>query len=225
MNQEDERSIQGVGHDSNKANELYTTKADGEEEGKQGSGDKEENKKNSLVNFHFMNDDDIKLEVGSKPDIEIDRVFGRKVSLGVLAIDWKLKESALKIMYKMTDKFLTTTDELEYSINEITCACMSAISLTCKEKVIKVFSISLQLLNLIVGSMRLEKTLSPDLLKNQIVERNVVLKLLQKSEEGNTRVTNKIHEALLDLSYNPMVGEALTSAFILQRVQAHNRAS
>lgn len=53
----------------------------------------------------------------------------------------------------------------------------------------------------------------------------MVLKLLQKSEEGNTRITNKIHEALLDLSYNPEVGEALTSSFILQRIQAHNRAN
>jgi len=55
-------------------------------------------------------------------------------------------------------------------------------------------------------------------LKNTIVEKNVVLKLLQKTEEGNTRITNKIHESLLDLSFNPEVGEALTSSFILQRI-------
>ena len=57
-----------------------------------------------------------------------------------------------------------------------------------------------------------------EVLKNGIVEKNIVLKLLQKSEEGNTRITNKIHETLLDLSFNPEVGEALTSSFILQRV-------
>ena len=90
-----------------------------------------------------MNESDIKIEPETKPDMEIDRVFGRKVSLGLLAIDWKLKECALKIMYKMTDKFLTSQEELEHSINEITIACITAISLTCKEKVIKVFSISL----------------------------------------------------------------------------------
>jgi hypothetical protein len=28
----------------------------------------------------------------------------------------------------------------------------------------------------------------------------------------------------LDLSFNPEIGEALTSSFILQRIQAHNRA-
>lgn len=53
------------------------------------------------------------------------------------------------------------------------------------------------------------------MLKNAIVERNIVLKLLQKSEEGNTRITNKIHESLLDLSFNPEIGEALASSFLL----------
>ena len=92
---------------------------------------------------------------------------------------------------------------------------MSAISLTSREKVIKVFSISLQLLSLLISSTKIEKTGTTDILKNAIVERNVVLKLLQKSEEGNTRITNKIHECLLDLSFNPEIGEALTSSFIL----------
>ena len=32
VNQEDERTIQGVGHDTSKANELYTKMAEGEEE-------------------------------------------------------------------------------------------------------------------------------------------------------------------------------------------------
>jgi len=77
----------------------------------------------------------------------------------------------------------------------------------------------------LVSSTKIEKTGASDVLKNAIVEKNIVLKLLQKSEEGNTRITNKIHESLLDLSFNPEIGEALTSSFILQRIQAHNRAS
>ena len=75
--------------------------------------------------------------------------------------------------------------------------------------------ISLQLLNLLISSSKLEKSGSTDVLKNKIVEKNIILKLLQKSEEGNTRITNKIHESILDLSFNPEVGEAITSAFIL----------
>lgn len=80
-------------------------------------------------------------------------------------------------------------------------------------------------MNLLVSSAKIEKTGASDVLKNSIVEKNIVLKLLQKSEEGNTRITNKIHESLLDLSFNPAIGEALTSSFILQRIQAHNRAN
>ena len=97
-------------------------------------------------------------------------------------------------------------------------ACISAVSLTCKEKVIKVFTVSLQLMNLLVSSQKIEKEGAAEVLKNTIVEKNVVLKLLQKSEEGNTRMTNKIHESLLDLSFNPEIGEALASSFILQRI-------
>ena len=84
---------------------------------------------------------------------------------------------------------------------------------------------SLQLLNLLISSQRLEKNGLMEVLKNQIVVKNIVLKLLQKSEEGNTRVTNKIHESLLDMSFNPEIGESLISSFILQRVNAHNRAN
>ena len=80
-------------------------------------------------------------------------------------------------------------------------------------------------MNQLVSSQKIEKDGASEALKNTIIEKNVVLKLLQKSEEGNTRITNKIHETLLDLSFNPEVGEALTSSFILQRIQAHNRAS
>jgi hypothetical protein len=45
--------------------------------------------------------------------------------------------------------------------------------------------------------------------------RNICAKLLQKSEEGNTRLTNKIHEVLLDFSFHPKLGEAHVSSFIL----------
>lgn len=76
----------------------------------------------------------------------------------------------------------------------------------------------------IVNSQKVEKQGAMELVKNVFVEKNIVLKLLQKSEEGNTRTTNKIHECLLDLSFNADVGEALASSFILQRIQAHNRA-
>ena len=56
-----------------------------------------------------------------------------------------------------------------------------------------------------------------------MVRENIVPKLLLKSEESNTRLTNKIHEALLDLSYHPKVGEDLVAAAILQRIEEHHQ--
>lgn len=143
------------------------------------------------------------------------------------ALDWKYKEIALKVIYKHTEKYLdvqNTSMQNECSIEELIDASTIAVGLTSRDKVIKVFMLSLQLLNLLISSQKIEKQGKTSVFKNKVIEHNLVLKYLQKSEEGNTRITNKIHEALLDLSYNPHVGEAMTSAFILQRIQAHNRA-
>lgn len=61
--------------------------------------------------------------------------------------------------------------------------------------------------------------------KNAIIhERNVLHKLLLKSEEGNTRITNKIHEILLDFSFHPGIGEVHVASFVLARLNSHNRA-
>lgn len=175
-----------------------------------------------------MDEKDIPIDTEQKIDPQIELVFGRKIALSFLALDWKYKELALKIIYKQTDKNLDVqarNEESTHSIEDLVKASAAAVSLTSREKVIKVFSVSLQLLNLMISSQKVEKSGQTDVLRNAIVEKNIVLKLLQKSEEGNTRVTNKIHESLLDLSFNPEIGEALTSSFILQRIQAHNRAS
>lgn len=145
-------------------------------------------------------------------------VYGQKIAKALIAVDWRFKEQALKYIFKLAEKFLDPANEAEVSkdkLEEVTRACVAAVGLTCKEKVIKVFQVSLQLLSLFVNSRRVEKGGAMETVKNGIVEKNIVLKLLQKSEEGNTRITNKIHETLLDLSYNPEVGEALTSSFIL----------
>ena len=220
-NPDDERSLQGVGADQGKIEELYTRKAEGEQgepekEVQVGAGDV---KKNAFIEFHFMDEADIKVEPECEVDSGIEVVFGRKVALAMHAVDWKYKETALKVVYKFTEKYLDgqkqNEEQPEITLADLTRACATAIGLTCKEKVIKVFSISLQLLNLLIGSTKLEKSGGGSVLKNAIVEKNIVLKLLQKSEEGNTRMTNKIHEALLDMSFNPDVGEAITSAFIL----------
>jgi len=149
---------------------------------------------------------------------------GKKVALGVISTNWKYKEAALKIIYKQTEKSLskqqpTTQESLEGLLK---CA-TSAVSSTCREKVIKVFNVALSLFNLIVSSTQVERG-GVETLKKGVTERDIVLRLLQKSEEGNTRVTNKIHEALLDFSFHPKIGEAQVTSFVLARITAHNRA-
>ena len=78
------------------------------------------------------------------------------------------------------------------------------------------------MLNLMVSSSKVDQ--DPDSiakLRQMLVQEEVVPRLLLKSEESNTRLTNKIHETLLDLSYHPKIGEDLVSAAILERIEQH----
>ena len=172
-----------------------------------------------------MEDSEIEVEEGRTYEREVEQIFGRKLALGLIAINWKYKETALKIIYKNTEKYLSKETDSGLNINDLVKACTIAIDSTCKEKVIKVLNISLQLLNLLITSAKLEQSKAIEVFKNTFIERNIVTKLLQKSEEGNTRMTNKIHECLLDFSFHPKIAEAHVSSFILQRIQAHNKAS
>jgi hypothetical protein len=54
-----------------------------------------------------------------------------------------------------------------------------------------------------------------------IESEHIVSKLLLKSEESNTRITNKVHEALLDLSYHPKIGEDFVAKVLIQQICQH----
>ena len=55
---------------------------------------------------------------------------------------------------------------------------------------------------MVVHSSKVEKDISSSTkLLRCIKSEHILEKFLLKSEESNTRLTNKIHEALLDLSY------------------------
>jgi hypothetical protein len=114
------------------------------------------------------------------PDPLIELIFGRKIAISIHALDWKYKEMAMKLIYKNADKYFDPQNKSEnqITIEDMIKACVSAISLTCREKVIKVFSISLSLLQLLINSTQIEKSGKTDILKNAVVEVNVVLKLL-----------------------------------------------
>jgi hypothetical protein len=65
--------------------------------------------------------------------------------LGLIAINFKFKEMAMKVILKNAEKLLSTNSNGESSYNfiEFVRACAVAVDLTCKEKVVKVFNLCL----------------------------------------------------------------------------------
>lgn len=47
-----------------------------------------------------MDDSEIEVEEGRPYERDIEIVFGRKIALGLIALNWKYKETSLKIVYK-----------------------------------------------------------------------------------------------------------------------------
>jgi hypothetical protein len=52
-----------------------------------------------------MSPEDIEIEDESRLDSQIEFVFGKKIALGLLAIDWRLKEQAIKHVLDVADKY------------------------------------------------------------------------------------------------------------------------
>ena len=93
-----------------------------------------------------MDEAEIKVEPDAKTDPTVELVFSKKIALALAAIDWKYKELALKIIYKQAEKQLDMhmkADQQSITTEDLGKACVAAVSLTCREKVIKVFSVSL----------------------------------------------------------------------------------
>lgn len=47
-----------------------------------------------------MDDAEIEVEEGRPYERDIESIFGRKIALGLIALNWKFKETSLKIIYK-----------------------------------------------------------------------------------------------------------------------------
>jgi hypothetical protein len=107
-----------------------------------------------------MDDAEIEVEEGKQYERDIDNVFGRKIALGLLALNFKFKEIALKIVVKHSEKLLSpeTTNDSTFNIIEFVRACTIAVDLTCREKVVKVFNLCLQLLTMLITSPKIEQS-------------------------------------------------------------------
>ena len=96
-----------------------------------------------------MDDSEIEIEEDRQYERDVEVVFGRKIALGLMAVNFKFKEMAMKIIFKHSEKHLQASPDGEdtyqsnSNINELVKACTVAVDMTCKEKVVKVFNLCL----------------------------------------------------------------------------------
>lgn len=131
--------------------------------------------------FMEMEDSEIEVEEGKTYEKDVESVFGRKIALSLMAVNFKFKEIALKIIIKHAEKLLSpnSNSDSTFNLSDFVKACAIAVDLTCKEKVIKVFNQCLQLLTILITSAKVEQSsLAIDTFKRVFTERCITLKLL-----------------------------------------------
>lgn len=118
----------------------------------------EDNNGTKAVNLATIDENDLITEI--EIDQRIENVFGRKVALCLVSQNWQHKELALKFVFRTSEKFLTRAEvcgAMAFTLCEMVDGTLAAVSLTCRDKVIKVFNVSLQLFNMVVQSSRVER--------------------------------------------------------------------
>ena len=175
-------------------------------------------------NLNDIDENDIDVEDDGEMHPRVEVIFGRKITIALIAADWKFKEMAVKYVSKQTEKMLAKANASPYDLAGIVEAATCTVSVTCREKVMKVFNSSLALFNVLVSSTKIQQDPQTiNMFVDTLRREEIIAKLLLKSEESNTRLTNKIHEALLDLSYHPKIGEDLVAMAILLRIEEHHQ--
>ena len=113
---------------------------------------KEENE-GPAINLNSIDESDIALPEDFQMDARIENVYGRKVAMCLHSTNWQYKELAMKFVTRTTEKFLTRSEvghQQTFTLQEMVDGSLAAVSCTCRDKVIKVFNISLQLFNMVV---------------------------------------------------------------------------
>lgn len=108
-----------------------------------------------------LTENDLLADGAGVADPRIEKAFGGKVALCLVSQNWQYKEQAMKYALRATEKFLTrseiTAQTIKTSLQEMVEGSLAAVSLTCRDKIIKVFNLSLQLFNLVIQSTRVER--------------------------------------------------------------------
>ncbi len=132
----------------------------------------------------------------------------------------------MKFVFRTSEKFLTRAEvsgAMAFTLSEMVDGTLAAVNLTCRDKVIKVFNVSLQLFNMVVQSSRVERDVAAvNKIRSILKKEGLIQKFLLQSEQSNTRVTNKIHEALLDFSFQAQLGEEPVASAALALIEKHN---
>ena len=163
-----------------------------------------------------LDESEIKIEQGKEPDGIIERVFGMKPALGLISTSWKHREEALKYINKECPNKLESDMDFVDTIKASCTACNIAI----QDKVMKVFNVAMAIFAFLVSSSKLEEK-GLDIFVRMVTEYELISKLLERSEEGNLRISNKAQEGLIDFSFHPMIGEGFVSAYLLSRLENH----
>lgn len=111
------------------------------------------------MNLNTIEESDLQITEGLSMDPRIERVFGRKVALCLISQNWQHKELGIKYIYRATEKYLTKSESTQtiFSLADMVDGSLAAVSATCREKVIKVFNVTIQLFNMVVQSSRIER--------------------------------------------------------------------
>lgn len=201
---EDDRELHGVQNEE-ELNRIY-------QEAKAENEQKDDKNKRLLD----MAEEDIKVEKDKETDMIIERVFGPKIALGLISTSWKFREEALKYILKQTpEKFESDMD----FIDTIKAWCI-ACNISIQDKVMKVFNAAMAVFGFLVSSSKLEEK-GLDVFVRLVTEYEIISKLLDKSEEGNTRISNKAQEGIIDFSFHPMIGEGFSSTYLMSRLDTH----
>ena len=143
-------------------------------------------------------------------------MFGIKTALGVISIWWKFGEEALKHIIKNTPSKIESDMDFLDSIKAWSTAC----NLTVQNKVMKVFNTWVAIFNQLVSNPELEEK-GIDVFVCNVTEYELICKLLERSEEGNARISSKAQEAVIDFSFHPSIGESFVTTYIISRLESH----
>ena len=154
--------------------------------------------------------------MGKEPSALVSASFGSMIAIGILSSNWKHRESALShILCSLIKPALQDCEGNDFD-NAIKSTCI-LIAETCQDKVVKVFSQSIELFQFLISSPILEEK-GIETFVRAVTDLDIVGKMLVKSEDGSGRSVGKVHDVLLDFSFHPGIGEGFAASYLVSRI-------